>query len=88
MAFAATISTAEPRAFSLGPVKVEIYTCSAASGDTSGTITSKSLSTVMHCIMDGKFAHTTAPVCSGTTAVLAFTNPSATVYSTAILIGR
>lgn len=87
MAFAATLSTSEARMVSLGPVKMELYTWTAISGDTSGTITSKSLHNIMHIIIDGKILHTSAPSFSGNVATLAFANPSATVYGTAILIG-
>jgi hypothetical protein len=87
MAFSSTISTKEPRAFSFGgPLRAEIHTYSAASADVSGTVTAKNLHTVHHCIIDGLIS-TTAPVCSGTTAVLAFADPGATVYGTLILIG-
>jgi len=87
MAFAATLSTSEARLVSIGPVKIEIFSFSAASGDTSGTITSKSMHNVMHVLIDGKILHTSAPVCSGNTTVLAFADPVATIYGTAILIG-
>lgn len=87
MAFSSTLSTKEARKFSMGgPLRAEIHTWTAASGDTSGTVTASRLSTVHHCIVDG-LQSTAAPVCSGKTAVLAFTNPGATVYGTLLLIG-
>ncbi len=88
MAFAATISTSEPREFSLGPVRMEVHTYSAASADTSGTVTSPSLTNIFHIIIDGKILHTSAPSFSGNVVTLAFADPAATVYGTLILIGR
>lgn len=87
MAFAATLSTKEVRKVSLGgPLKAEIFTWTAASADVSGTVTSKNLHTIYHCIVDG-IQHTTAPTFSGNVATLAFADPAATVFGTLILIG-
>lgn len=87
MAFAATLSTKENRKFSFGgPLKAEIFTWTAASADVSGTITSKNLHTVYHCIIDG-IVLTSAPTFSGGVATLAFADPAATVFGTLILIG-
>ncbi len=87
MAFVATISSSEPRAVPYGgPLRSEILTYSAASGDTSGTVTSKNLHTIYHCIVDG-LVSTAAPTFSGNVATLAFANPGATVYGTILLIG-
>ena len=88
MAFAATSSTSEPRSFSIGPMKIQILTWSAASGDTSGTITADKLTTVDHVLIDGHMHHTAAPTFSGNVVTLAFADPVATVYGTAIVIGR
>lgn len=87
MAFAATISSQENRKVALGgPLKSEIYTYSAASGDLSGTITSKNLHTIYHVIIDG-LVSTAAPSFSGNVATLAFADPVATVFGTAMVIG-
>lgn len=88
MAFAAVASTKEPRSFSIGPLKIQILTWSAASGDTSGTITASALKEAMHVIVDGKLAHTAAPTYATNVVTLAFADPAATVYGTAIVIGR
>jgi hypothetical protein len=89
MAFAATASTKEPRSFSIGPLKVQIFTYSVASGDTSGTITATGLKEAFHVIVDGDCGRaTSAPTFSGNVVTLAFTNPAATKYGTAIVIGR
>lgn len=88
MAFAAVASTAEPRSFSIGPIKVQIFTWSAASADVAGTITATGLSSVNHVIIDGKMAHTAAPTFSGNVVTLAFADPAATVYGTAIVFGK
>ena len=88
MAFAASNSTKYPQAFSIGPLKVQIMTYSAASADVSGTITADSMSTLMHVYVDGKIQHTAAPTFSGNVATLAFADPAATVYGTIICIGK
>jgi hypothetical protein len=87
MAFAATLSTKEVRKVALGgPLKAEIFTWTAISGDTSGTVTSTNLHTIYHCIIDGVVL-TAAPTFSSNVATLAFANPAATVFGTLILIG-
>lgn len=89
MAFAATASTKEPRAFSVGPLKVQYFTYSVASGDTTGTITATGLKEVFHVIVDGVCGvATAAPTFSGNVATLAYVNPAATRYGTIICIGR
>lgn len=88
MAFAASNSTKEPRSFSIGPLKVQIMTFSAASGDTSGTVTADALKEVFHVVVDGAINHSAAPTFSGNVATLAFADPVATIYGTIICIGR
>ncbi len=88
MAFAATDSTAEPRAFSLGPVNMQIFTWSAASGDTSGTITADRLHSVSHVIIDGGLVMSAAPTYSSNAVTLAFNDPLATVYGTILVFGK
>lgn len=89
MAFAATASTKEPRAFSIGPLKVQIMTYSVASADVSGTVTASRLKEIMHVIVDGAAGvATAAPTFSGNVATLAFADPAATRYGTIICIGR
>lgn len=88
MAFAAVASTKEPRSFSIGPLKIQVFTYSAASADVAGTITATGLNEAMHVILDGAIHHTAAPTFSGNVVTLAFADPAATVYGTAIVIGR
>lgn len=88
MAFAATASTAEPRSYSTGPLKEQIFTWSVASGDTSGTITATQLTSISHVIIDGGLIFTAAPSFSGNVVTLAFNDPAATNYGTCIVIGR
>lgn len=78
MAFSATLSTAEPRAFALGSLKAQLYTYTAASGDTSGTLTAAGLSRVLHVFCDGLLNHTAAPTYATNVATLAFVVPTAT----------
>lgn len=87
MAFTATDSTNEPRAFSIGAKKVQILTWSAVSGDTTGTVTSDSLDKIDHIVIDGNLAMSAAPTFSANVATLAFADPVASVFGTLILIG-
>lgn len=87
MAFSATASTSEPRSFSIGPLKVQIFTYSAASADVAGTITATALTSAKHVIVDGAISHTAAPTFSGNVVTLAFADPAATVYGTIIVLG-
>lgn len=87
MAFAATLSTSEKRKVAFGgPLKAEFFTYSAASGDTSGTITSINLHTIYHVLMDGVVQSAAATFSAGV-ATVTFVNPAATVYGSIILIG-
>lgn len=87
MAFAATLSTKETRKFTVGgPLKGELFTFTAVSGDTSGTVTSSNLHTIYHCIIDG-VQSTAAPTFSGNVATVAFVNPAANAFGTVLLIG-
>jgi hypothetical protein len=89
MAFAATMSTKEPRGFSIGPYKVQLFTWTAVSGDTSGTITCTGLASVDHVILDGMGkGMSAAPTFSGNVATVAFADPVATVFGTGIAFGR
>lgn len=76
MAFAATAISAEPRSYSVGPLKEQVFTYTAASGDTSGTVTATALSTIVAIIVDGGLRHSAAPTFSGNVATLAFVDPS------------
>ena len=88
MAFVATASTAEPRTFSLGPVKVQIFTFTCASGDTSGTITATGLTRAMHAMVSGLGKGMSAvPTFSGNVVTLAFADPVATCAGTILVIG-
>lgn len=87
MAFAASISTVEPRAISLGPVKMQIMTYSVASADVSGTVTATNLIRIQHIVVDGGLTLTAAPTFSGNVATLAFADPAATRYGTILVYG-
>ena len=88
MAFAAVVSTSEPRAVSIGTVKQQILTWSAASADVAGTATATSLSSISHVLLDGGLILTAAPTFSGNVITLAFADPAATVYGTMIVYGK
>lgn len=88
MAFAATDSTAEGRSYSLGPVKMQILTYTAANGDTTGTLTCDRLSRLMHVFIDGQLKFTAAPTYATNVATLAFADPgSGGAFGTIIAIG-
>lgn len=89
MAFAATALAAEPRSFSIGPVKEQIFTYTALSGDTSGTLTATALKEIFAIVVDGGMRHTAAPTFSGNVATLAFVDPSTGgLFGTIRVIGR
>lgn len=89
MAFAATNLSAESRSFSIGPVKVQLMTFTAASGDTTGTLTADALTTIFAVSLDGGITFTAAPTFSGNVATLAFADPGVGgAFGTAIVIGR
>lgn len=85
MALTATEAT-ETRAWSIGPLCMQVMNFSVASGDTSGTITATSLRTVTHAIVTG-VTMTAAPTFSDNVVTLAFVNPAATRYGQVILLG-
>lgn len=87
MALTAANLSAEPRSFSLGPVKAQLMTFSAASADVSGDITFDALSEVQFVIVSG-LTLSAAVTYSGNVATLAFVDPEATVYGQVIGIGR
>lgn len=88
MAFSAVDSSSEPRSFSLGPLKVQILVYTAASGDTSGTVTADKLSSAVHVLMDGGLALTSAPSFSGNVVSLAFADPLANRAGTILVLGK
>lgn len=87
MAFSAVVSTSEPRAYSVGPLKKQILTYTAVSGDTTGTITATGMTTIKHIIIDGGLVYTAAPTFSGNVATIAFTDPVANRFGTVICWG-
>jgi 2-methylaconitate cis-trans-isomerase PrpF len=87
MAFSATASTAEPRSFSIGPKKVQIFNWGAASGDTSGTITADALNNAEQVIVGGGLTQSAVPTYSGNVVTLTFVDPAATVKGQLMVIG-
>lgn len=88
MAYSQSNSATEPRAFSLGPIRVQIITFTVASGDTSGTVTADKLSTITDIVVASGLKLSAAPTLSGNTATLAFADPVATVAGTILAFGR
>ena len=87
MAFAATMSTSEPRSFSIGTLKIQFFTYTATTADNSGTVTADRLTTLMHVFLDGKIQHTALPTYATNAATLAFTAPGGTIYGTGFCVG-
>lgn len=87
MAFVATKSSSEPRSVSVGPYKIQIYTFTAVSGDTSGTITADGFTRVFNVITGGGLNLSSAPTFSSNVVTLAFTDPAANAFGTALVMG-
>lgn len=87
MALSSANLTAEPRAFSIGPLKMQIKTLSAAALDVSGTVTFDALSSI-DAVVVTSLELTAAATFSGNVATLAFTDPAATVHGMIIAYGR
>jgi hypothetical protein len=82
MTFTATAPSGEnARPFKKGTLDAEYVNLTAASGDTSGTITARSIARLAHVLLPSGFVQTAAPVYSGNTATLAFTVPAETAAS-------
>lgn len=86
MAFSASSPTAEPRSWSIGPLKIQIMDVSVASGDTSGTATADNLAEARWAILSG-LTQTAAPTFSGNQVTVAFVDPAATRYAQLIVFG-
>lgn len=86
MALTASELTLEPRAWSIGPVRMQVMTFSVASGDTTGTVTATNLSNIEGVIVSG-VVQTAAPTFSGNVVTLAFVDPAATRYGQIIILG-
>lgn len=73
MAITSSNSASDPRAFSIGPLKMQIKEYRALSGATSGTVTADQLSSMSHILLlGGKIQHTAAPTFAANVATLAF----------------
>lgn len=89
MSFAASAPSTNGlnRSQSIGPNKIQVLNWTAASGDTSGTITADSLTTVYQVILTGAVTLTAAPTYSGNVVTLAFADPAGDRWGQAICIG-
>ena len=85
MAFAFTESSSYPFTFALGDgVKCQIVNVTAASGDTTGTLTAQRFTRLFHVQLPTSFLHTAAPTFSGRAATLAYTVPASTAATAVI----
>lgn len=81
MAFSATMSTSEPRAYSIGPEKVQRFTWTCLASDTSGTITLDRLSSVRQVTLNGGISLTAATTYATNVATLTFTSNTPVTYT-------
>ena len=88
MALTITDLAAEPRSFSIGPVRQQIVTYTCLSTDTSATVTFDRLRTVYAIESDGGLVYTAAPTFSGNVATLAFTAPTGGGFGTFVATGK
>lgn len=88
MAFVATskLINGSVKSHSIGPICCEYYDISAASADTSGTITSQ-LRGITHVELMG-LTQTAVPSVSGSTITFAFVDPAATVKGHVRVYGK
>ncbi len=85
---ASSTLTAEPRAFSVGPQKIQILKLAVVSGDTAATLTATNLTTISAVVIGGGLIVTSDPTFSGNVATLAFSDPAANRFATVLCIGR
>lgn len=88
MAVSTANLSAEPRSFSIGPLKLQIKTLTAASGDTSATVTFDNLQSVVAVVCDA-VTQTSAATFSTNQATLTFADPGVAGAAGVIIgIGR
>lgn len=87
MAATVTALTAEPRSFSIGPIKAQLFNVSVISGDTSIAVQATNLTTAEMGILTG-FVQSAAPTYSGDTVTFTIVDPVATVHGQCIVLGR
>lgn len=83
----ATASASLARTWSLGPVKIQVFNIPLVSGNTVVTVTGDRMANAMFAILSPGVTQTAAPTYSGATATFTITDPAATVYGQAILLG-
>lgn len=82
----ATDSSRARRAFSLGPIKVQLMTYTVGTGITTGTVTATGLAEVNYIAIDG-LVQTAAPTYSGNVATLTFADPGASIVGDIMIFG-
>jgi prolipoprotein diacylglyceryltransferase len=75
----------QPRAWSIGPYKMEVYSFSIASGDTSVAVTSGSMTSIAFAMISG-VSHTAESI-SGNTVTWTVVDPAASRLGDVILLG-
>lgn len=87
MALVTTLPADQSRAYSVGPLKIQLMNFSVASGDTSAVITPPDLHSIAYYMIHG-VGETAPGVISGNTLTLAFADPLATRYGQVMIYGR
>lgn len=85
-AAAGVASTTVSRSWSLGPVKIQLFTVAFISGDTTATITGTGMTTAYFSLLTG-VTQTAAATYSGAVATHTFTDPAATIFGQCFLVG-
>lgn len=83
----ATTPTAEPRTWSIGPLKIQLFDIATISGDTTCVVTGDRMNRAIFGILASSVVQTTAPSYSGAGVTFTFTDPVATVKGQCILFG-
>lgn len=82
----ATSAANVPTTWSLGPFKIQLFDVTLISGNTVVTVTADRMSSVKWATLSEP-TQTAAPTYSGATATFTVTDPAATVYAQALVIG-
>lgn len=82
----ATAVTGLGRTWSLGQVKIQVLNVALVSGNTTVTVTGDRMNNAMFAILTG-VTQTAAPTYSGNTATFTITDPAASVFAQAFILG-
>lgn len=84
---AATASANDPRTWSIGPLKIQLFDIAHISGDTTCVVTGDRMNRAVFGVLASSVVQTSAPTYSGAGVTFTFTDPVATVKGQCILLG-